>query len=36
MLHLSVALQEENQLTATFDRLPPPPGQQLLAKSGKT
>ena len=33
ILHLSVTLQSP---AATFDRTPPPPSQQLFAKSGKT
>ena len=35
ILHLSVDLQGKKQSTATFDRTPPPPRQQLLAKLGK-
>ena len=35
ILQLSVTLQRKNQPTATFDRTPPPPGQQLFPKSGK-
>ena len=30
-----LSLQGKNQPTATFDRTPPPPGQQLSAKLGK-
>ena len=35
ILQLSVTLQRKNQPTATFDRTPPPPGQQLFPKLGK-
>ena len=35
ILQLCVTLQRKNQPTATFDRTPPPPGQQLFPKLGK-
>ena len=35
ILHLSVTLPGKKQPTTTFNRTPPPPGQQLLAKLGK-
>ena len=35
ILQLSATLQRKNQPTVTFDRTPPPPGQQLFPKLGK-